>query len=60
MNFLVNSPKGSVFLKYLDVSEIKKDANTLFKILDDMVEEIGEENVAQVVTGMYIKQLTYA
>ncbi|CAH1426190.1 unnamed protein product [Lactuca virosa] len=49
VNFLVNSPKGSVFLKSLDVSEIKKDANTLFKMLDDMVEEIGEENVVQVV-----------
>lgn len=69
VNFLVNSPKGSVFLKSLDVSEIKKDANTLFKMLDDMVEEIGEENVLQVVTdnasnyvkaGRYTKQLTYA
>ncbi|KAE8703419.1 hypothetical protein F3Y22_tig00110469pilonHSYRG00008 [Hibiscus syriacus] len=50
VNFLVNSPKGSVFLKSLDVSEIKKDANTLFRMLDDMVEEIGEENVLQVVT----------
>ncbi|XP_039001335.1 uncharacterized protein LOC120127510 [Hibiscus syriacus] len=50
VNFLVNSPKGSVFLKSLDVSKIKKDANTLFKMLDYMVEKIGEENVVQVVT----------
>ncbi|CAH1430634.1 unnamed protein product [Lactuca virosa] len=50
VNFLVNSPKGSVFLKSLDVSEIKKDANTLFKMLDGMVDEIGKENVVQVVT----------
>lgn len=50
VNFLVNSPIGSFFLKSLDVLEIKKDANTLLKILDDMVEDIGEENVVQVVT----------
>lgn len=34
----------------MDVSEVIKDANFLFKILDDMVEEVGEENVVQVVT----------
>ena len=26
-----------------------KDANLLFKILDDLVEEVGQENVVQVV-----------
>ena len=34
----------------MDVSEVIKDANFLFKVLDDMVEEVGEENVVQVVT----------
>lgn len=50
INFLVNSPKGSVFIRSMDVSDVVKDANLLFKILDDLVEEIGEENVVQVVT----------
>jgi len=50
INFLVNSPKGSVFIRSMDVSEVIKDANLLFKVLDDMVEEVGEENVVQVVT----------
>lgn len=50
VNFLVNSPKGSMFIKSMDVSEIVKDADLLFKMLDDMVEEVGEENVVQVVT----------
>jgi len=50
VNFLVNSPKGSVFIRSMDVSEVIKDANLLFKVLDDMVEEVGEENVVQVVT----------
>ncbi|KAH6787411.1 hypothetical protein C2S52_006963 [Perilla frutescens var. hirtella] len=50
VNFLVNSQRGSVFLKSLDVSEVVKDANTLFEMLDSIVEEIGEANVIQVVT----------
>lgn len=39
-----------MFIKSMDVSEIVKDADLLFKVLDDMVEEVGEENVVQVVT----------
>ena len=50
VNFLVNSPKGSVFIKSMDVSEIVKDARLLYQMLDDMVEEVGESNVVQVVT----------
>lgn len=50
VNFLVNSPKGSMFIRSMDVSEIVKDANLLFRMLDDMVEEIGAPNVIQVVT----------
>lgn len=50
VNFLVNSPRGSVFIKSMDVSEVVKDATLLFQMLDDMVEEVGEANVIQVVT----------
>ncbi|KAL4558328.1 hypothetical protein LXL04_036526 [Taraxacum kok-saghyz] len=50
INFLVNSPKGSVFVKSMDVSEVSKDANLLFGVLDAMVEEVGEANVVQVIT----------
>ncbi|KAL1220002.1 hypothetical protein V5N11_028810 [Cardamine amara subsp. amara] len=58
VNFLVNSPKGSVFIKSMDVSEVVKDATLLFQLLDKIVEEVGEENVVQVVTenaSNYIK-----
>ncbi|XP_039044369.1 uncharacterized protein LOC120183815 [Hibiscus syriacus] len=58
INFLVNSPKGSVFVKSLDVSDVSKDADLLFHVLDKMVEEVGEENVVQVVTdnaSAYVK-----
>ena len=34
----------------MDVSDIVKDATRLFEMLNDMVEEVGEENVVQVVT----------
>ncbi|XP_039020742.1 uncharacterized protein LOC120152615 [Hibiscus syriacus] len=58
INFLVNSPKGSVFVKSHDVSDVSKDADLLFHVLDKMVEEVGEENVVQVVTdnaSAYVK-----
>ncbi|CAH9120819.1 unnamed protein product, partial [Cuscuta epithymum] len=58
INFLINSPKGSVFIKSMDVSEVSKDANLMFNILDEMIEEVGEQNVVQVVTdnaSAYVK-----
>lgn len=51
VNFLVNSPKGSVFIKSKEVSEVVKDATLLFKLLDEMVEENVEKNVVQVITN---------
>lgn len=50
INFLVNSPKGTVFLKSIDASNITKTADKIFKMIDEVVEEVGEENVVQVVT----------
>jgi len=57
VNFLVNSPKDLVFIRSMDVSNVVKDANLLFKILDNLVEEVKQENVVQVVTDAsnYIK-----
>lgn len=39
-----------MFIRSKEVSEVIKDATLLFKLLDDMVEEVGEMNVVQVVT----------
>ncbi|CAH9125516.1 unnamed protein product [Cuscuta epithymum] len=50
INFLVNSPKGTVFLKSIDASDIVKSSDKIFKMLDDVVEDVGEENVIQIVT----------
>lgn len=49
-NFLVNSPSGTVFVKSIDTSSFAKDAKKLFEMLDEVVEEVGEENVVQVIT----------
>ena len=50
-NFLINSPKGTVFLKSINTSDISKNAKNLFQLLDSLVQEIGEKNVVQVVTN---------
>ncbi|KAK8942544.1 hypothetical protein KSP39_PZI009067 [Platanthera zijinensis] len=49
-NFLVNSPKGTVFLSSIDTSDISKTSEKVFQMLDEVVEKVGEENVVQVVT----------
>lgn len=50
LNFLVNSPRGTWFLKSVDGSDTIKYEDLMFKYLDDVVEEIGEKNVVQVIT----------
>ncbi|WOK98166.1 hypothetical protein Cni_G06876 [Canna indica] len=49
-NFLVNSPNGTIFFTSLDTSDISKTADKVFVMLDDIMEQVGEENVVQVVT----------
>ena len=50
INFLVNSPAGTWFMKSIDASDTIKNGELMFTYLDDVVEEIGEENVVQVIT----------
>lgn len=50
INFLVSCPRGVYFVSSTDASDIIEDAKNLFKLLDKVVEEVGEENVVQVVT----------
>ena len=51
INFLVNSPAGTWFMKSIDASDTIKNGELMFKYLDEMVQEIGEENVVQVITN---------
>ncbi|XP_042460162.1 uncharacterized protein LOC122043620 [Zingiber officinale] len=50
INFLVNSPAGTFFLKSIDASDSIKNGELIFKYLNDVVDEVGEENVIQIVT----------
>ncbi|GER40428.1 hAT transposon superfamily [Striga asiatica] len=50
INFLVNSPRGTVFLHSVDASSYAKDARRIQDLLETYIEAIGEENVVQIVT----------
>ncbi|XP_031268224.1 uncharacterized protein LOC116126685 [Pistacia vera] len=48
--FSVACPKGTFFLKSVDVSGNEDDATYLFELLESVVLEVGVENVIQVIT----------
>jgi len=50
INVLVYCPKEVLFLKVVDSTGHKKTAEYIFKILEQAILEVGEENVVQVVT----------
>ncbi|GAU49016.1 hypothetical protein TSUD_285020 [Trifolium subterraneum] len=52
LNLLVNSLKGTFFLKSVDASDMLESPEKLFKMMDDIVEEVGEDNVVQIVTDV--------
>nr|XP_028956181.1 uncharacterized protein LOC103417677 isoform X2 [Malus domestica] len=51
INFLINSPRGTWFLKSVDASASIKNGDLLYGYLDDVIQEIGEENVVQVISN---------
>ncbi|XWS46486.1 hypothetical protein CRYUN_Cryun14cG0071600 [Craigia yunnanensis] len=50
INFLVSCPRGVYFLSSVDATDMIEDAANLFKLLDKVVDEVGEEYVVQVIT----------
>ncbi|XP_014506837.1 uncharacterized protein LOC106766634 [Vigna radiata var. radiata] len=48
--FSVACPKGTLFLKSVDVSGHEHDSTYLFELLESVVLEVGLENVVQVIT----------
>ena len=50
INFLVSCPKGTIFLKFVDVSHASKSGDLLFKLFKDVVLRVGPENVVHIVT----------
>ena len=51
INFLVNSPASTQFMKSIDAFDTITNGELMFKHLDEVVEEIGEETVVQVITN---------
>ncbi|XP_057856565.2 uncharacterized protein LOC131065967 isoform X2 [Cryptomeria japonica] len=50
LNFLVSSTGGTVFIKSIDASAHCKNATYLCEQIEEVINEVGEENVVQVVT----------
>jgi hypothetical protein len=50
MNLVVHSAHGVCFLDSVDCSAVKRDGKYVFDLVDRCIQEIGEENVVQVVT----------
>ncbi|MQL99116.1 hypothetical protein Taro_031835 [Colocasia esculenta] len=51
INFLIYCKAGTIFWKSVDASSKVKNAEYLFQLMDNMVEEIGERRIVQVVTN---------
>lgn len=49
INFLVNSPSGTIFVRSIDGSSYSKVSLKFFVLLDNFMEEIRVHNVVQVV-----------
>ena len=52
VNFLVNS-KGTVFMESINASLMIKTGEKMFERLDKWVDQVGEENVVQVITDSH-------
>lgn len=52
INFFVYCPKGTVFLKSADASDITKSAEVLLNLFDSVVQEVGPKNIVNFVTDI--------
>ncbi|XP_075500617.1 uncharacterized protein LOC142539215 [Primulina tabacum] len=50
INFLVNGPRGTVFIESVDGSSYSHTGAKLFDLFDKYVQQIGAKNVVQIVT----------
>ncbi|XP_076927199.1 uncharacterized protein LOC143590669 [Bidens hawaiensis] len=50
INFLVNCPLGTIFLKSLDASEHVKNAELIVGMINEVIEDVGEANIVQLIT----------
>ncbi|MCL7025853.1 hypothetical protein MKW94_028732 [Papaver nudicaule] len=50
INFVVDSPRGPIFMKSADCSESIGDVDAMISLLSGVIEEVGVQNVVQIVT----------
>ena len=49
VNVLVNCSKGTMFMESINASSMIKTREKMFELLDKWVDQVGEENVVQVI-----------
>ncbi|KAF6165455.1 hypothetical protein GIB67_017937 [Kingdonia uniflora] len=54
IHFLEDCSRGPIFLRSADISDCIGDVNALVLLIEQVIEEIGAENVVQVVTFYYV------
>ncbi|KAL4590571.1 hypothetical protein LXL04_003505 [Taraxacum kok-saghyz] len=50
INFLVNTPRGSMFIESVDASAYSHTGDALFKLFDMFIQKTGPQDVVQIVT----------
>ena len=50
INFMVYCDRSMIYLSSVDTTNILKTVDYIFSLMNKIVEEVGEENVVQVVT----------
>ena len=50
INFMVYCDKSMIYLSSIDTTNIPKTVDYIISLMDKIVEEVGEENIVQVVT----------
>ncbi|KAL0319669.1 UNVERIFIED_CONTAM: hypothetical protein Sradi_5228400 [Sesamum radiatum] len=50
INFLIYCPRGTIFWKSVDASDVVKDAQALFNLFQEVIEWVGPSNVVHMVT----------
>ncbi|MCL7029466.1 hypothetical protein MKW94_014323 [Papaver nudicaule] len=50
INFVVDSPRGPIFMKSADVSDTTEDVASMITLLSEVIEEVGVQNVVQIVS----------
>ncbi|XP_076934190.1 uncharacterized protein LOC143600362 [Bidens hawaiensis] len=50
INFLVNCPLGTVFLKSIDASEHVKNSQLIVEMINEVIKDVGDANIVQFIT----------